>query len=70
MDSNSLNLRNYHVSEFHKRQYSDRSYLIVDKIIELLGERDMTYEQAKEALELTDQVLLNKVLRKTIISHS
>lgn len=50
--------------------YDSESYPIAMDIIKVLEKHHVTYTQAKEALSLTDQVLLNKLLDQTKMHYS
>ena len=47
--------------------FDKKSVPVAEKLLKVLQEHNLTYEKAKGALDLTDQILLNKLLRKTKI---
>ena len=60
--------------EWHKQgempTWDDESLRDVAKdLINVLREHSVTYEEAKAALDLTDQILLNKLLSNTNIKY-
>lgn len=57
----------FEVHEHTGDVYDSESYPIALDIIKVLEKHHVTYMQAKEALSLTDQVLLNKLLDKAKI---
>lgn len=61
-----MNLDRYQVSRRVDSFFFDRESLpIAEELLKVIEEHTLTYEQAKGALDLTDQILLNKLLNKT-----
>lgn len=47
--------------------FDKESVPVAAELLKVLQKHNLTYEKAKGALDLTDQILLNKLLRKTKI---
>lgn len=61
-----MNLDHYQVSKQWLGFFFDKESLpIAEDLLKVIEEHALTYEQAKGALDLTDQILLNKLLNKT-----
>lgn len=61
-----MDLDRYQVSRRGAVFFFDRESLpIAKELLKVIEEHTLTYEQAKGALDLTDQILLNKLLNKT-----
>lgn len=61
-----MDLDRYQVSRRGAGFFFDKESLpIAKELLKVIEEHTLTYEQAKGALDLTDQILLNKLLSKT-----
>lgn len=61
-----MDLDRYQISRRGAGFFFDRESLpIAKELLKVIEEHNLTYEQAKGALDLTDQILLNKLLNKT-----
>lgn len=45
--------------------FDKESVPVAEELLKVLQKHNLTYEKAKGALDLTDQILLNKLLNKT-----
>lgn len=60
-----MDLDRYEVRKKLGCLYSKKSMEIASELIKTIAANELTYEEAKEALDAANQVLLNKLLSKT-----
>lgn len=65
-----MDLDRYEVRKQIGCLYSEKSMEIAGELIKTIAANELTYEEAKESLDVANQVILNKLLSKTKIRRS